>query len=137
MLPHRPPRAFAHFLIVSALLAAGCSTAQKASFSKALTGSAAPAQGQPPGGIIGATQAGADAAAGISAATAGTPIGGYATIATGIFTGLLALERLLLAFGLSLPNSKSSPSQSNSASGGGTNSGTGQPSGSQPLRPAA
>lgn len=125
----------------------GCTPEQKAKFQTAMTG-APPAPPSPAanpganpaptgdGGIIGDTKKVGDTIGAAAAVTAGTPIGGYLAIASTVFSGLLVLERLALAAGINLPNSKSSPSPSIAGSGGGTNSDTGQPSTSNTLKAA-
>lgn len=125
---------------VAGAVVVGCTAAQKAQFATAMTGVPATQPSDLPTTPTGNSVENITSKVGQGAAAVAAipgPWSGYAAILAGIASGLLALERVAAAFGLNLPNSKSSQSLSSSASAGGTSSSTNPPSGLQPLRPAA
>lgn len=123
--------AFLLSLSVVTALVAGCTQAQKDTFKRTMSGAPTSQPGGADGGIIGATE-NLQTESAILAST-GVP---YTSTFAAICGGLLLLERALLAMGVSLPNSKSSPSRSNSGSAGGTDTPAGQPSTSASLKAA-
>ncbi len=138
-----------HFVLVTVILISGCTAAQ---IHQALTGH--PATTQPIGGLAGVPPGDAGTTdptpgsiegitknlqiltAAVTAASTGTPVSGYAAIASAILALLIAGERLADRLGISAPNSQSSLSQSNSGSGGGTDSPGNPPSQSSNLKAA-